>query len=71
MIDTDYGLGIIKKNLIDIRSYRLSSKKLLNIGFKPNKSIFDAILEIKKLYKEKKLRNNPRFKSISWLKKII
>ncbi|MAT36814.1 MAG: NAD-dependent epimerase/dehydratase [Acidimicrobiaceae bacterium] len=62
---------VIKKNLIDIRSYRLSSKKLLNIGFKPNKSIFDAILEIKKLYKEKKLRNNPRFKSISWLKKII
>ncbi len=62
---------IVKKNLIDIRSYRLSSKKLLDIGFKPNKSIFDAILEMKKLYKEKKLRNKPQFKSITWLKKII
>lgn len=61
----------VKKNLVDLRSYRLSSQKLLNIGFKPKKKIFDAILEMKELYMEKKLKNNPRFKSISWLKKII
>ncbi len=61
----------VKKNLVDVRSYRLSSKKLIKIGFVPKKKISDAIMEIKKLYIEKKLRNDPRFSSISWLKKII
>ena len=62
---------LIKKKTIDLRSYRLDSKKLINLGFKPKKKIIDAIIEIKHLYKIKKIRDNPRFHSINWLKKII
>ena len=36
----------VKKNLLDPRSYRLDSSKLLKIGFKPKKRISDAIEEI-------------------------
>ena len=40
---------VIKKQN-DPRSYRLSSNKLLKIGFKPKKGIIDAIKELKLLY---------------------
>ena len=36
------------KKTNDPRSYRIDSK-LLNTGFKPNKNIFNAIFEIKKI----------------------
>jgi len=62
---------LIKKKTIDLRSYRLDSNKLINIGFKPKKKVIDAIIEIKHLYEIRKIKNNPRFHSISWLKKII
>ena len=62
---------IIKKNVHDIRSYNLDSSKLLKIGFKPKKSINDAINELKQLYENKELRNRPNYYSIKWLKAKI
>jgi nucleoside-diphosphate-sugar epimerase len=63
---------IIKKNSNDPRSYRLSSKKLLNQKvYKPQKNVQTAINELKKKFDEKKLLNDPKFYSIKWLKKII
>ena len=63
---------IIKKNSNDPRSYRLSSKKLLNQKvYKPQKNVQTAINELKKKFNEKKLLNDPKFYSIKWLKKII
>ncbi len=51
---------------IDKRSYRLYSKKLLNIGFKPSKKTFDAIIE---LYNQNNLKKiNININSIRTLK---
>ena len=61
----------IIKTTVDPRSYRLSSEKLLKIGFKPEKRIIDAIMELKKLYFNKKLRDKKSYHSVIWLKKKI
>ena len=61
---------MVIKSKNDPRSYRLSSNKLLKIGFKP-KGIIDAIKELKLLYFMKKLKDKPNYHSVSWLKKII
>ena len=62
-------INIIKKNF-DPRSYRLDSSKLLKIGFRPKFKIIDAIFEIKKRFENKQLKDNPKFHSIAWLKKL-
>mgnify|MGYP006161917273 CR=1 FL=1 len=62
-------INIIIKNF-DPRSYRLDSSKLLKIGFKPKFKIIDAIYEIKKRFDKKQLKDNPRFHSIAWLKRL-
>ena len=66
---TQAKIKIIKK-FNDPRSYRLDSSKLKKIGFKPKKKYIDAVLELKKLYLNKKLKDKPIFHSVSWLKKI-
>jgi len=55
----------------DIRSYRLDSSKLVKTGFKPKFSVKDAILEIKSLYKMKKLKISKNNFSVKWLKYLI
>ncbi len=59
------------KSKNDPRSYRLSSRKLLKIGFQPKKGIIDAIKELKVLYSMNKLKNKPYYHSVSWLKNSI
>jgi nucleoside-diphosphate-sugar epimerase len=58
---------LLKKNF-DPRSYRINSNKLLKIGFKPRKSVDDAILDMKNKFKNNRLKDNLRFHSIEWLK---
>ena len=58
----------IIKNSNDPRSYRLDSSKLINLGFKPKKKYVDAILELKQIFLQKKLKDNPKFHSVQWLK---
>lgn len=61
---------ILKKNF-DPRSYRINSDKLLKIGFKPKRSVEDAIFDMNNKFKSKELKDNPRFHSIRWLKNIL
>ena len=61
---------ILKKNF-DPRSYRINSDKLLNIGFKPKRNVEDAILDMNNKFKNKELKDNPRFHSIKWLKHML
>ena len=61
---------VVKKESFDPRSYRISSKKLLKIGFKPAFTVEDAIYEIKNAFQKRILKDNPRFHSIKWLKLI-
>lgn len=63
---------IIHKKNFDPRSYRLDSTRLLKEGFKPKRNIEYAVNELITYFNQKKLKNNPRFYSINWLKtKII
>ncbi len=60
---------VFQKNTNDPRSYRLDSSKLLSTGFKPKKKVSNAIAELHQMFLEKKIKNNPSFYSIKWLKK--
>jgi nucleoside-diphosphate-sugar epimerase len=60
---------VVKKNYSDARSYNLDSSRLLKTGFKPRRTISDAIRELKELYETKILKDKPNFHSIRWLKK--
>jgi nucleoside-diphosphate-sugar epimerase len=61
---------MINSSSNDPRSYRLDSNKLLKIGFKNKKSYKDAIIELKHKNYLKKLKDNPKFHSVKWLKKL-
>ncbi len=52
----------------DPRSYRQNSDKLLKKGFKPEKTIDDAVKEIEKKFEEKKIFFNKKFFRINTLK---
>ncbi len=61
----------IYKDKSDPRSYRLNSSKLIRAGFKPKKTIKDAIIELQENYNNKKLVDKSNYHSLSWLKKIL
>lgn len=58
----------ITKNLTDIRSYRIDSTKLLNLGFSPKKNINNAINEINDYYLNKIDKIHKNCFSLEWLK---
>jgi len=51
----------------DPRSYRLNSDKLLATGFKPKKTVRDAITEVIAAYQRGELKNEPRFHNLKWM----
>ena len=55
----------------DLRSYRLSSDKLLGTGFRPKYGIDDAIEEIIHAYQSGKLLDLPNYYNVSWMDKNI
>lgn len=61
----------IFKNKIDIRDYRIDSTKLLNLGFKPKKSVNIAIKEIEENYAKRINHVHRSCFSIKWLKKKL
>ena len=52
----------------DPRSYRLDSSKLLNTGFKPSKTVKDAIIEISTALNNDILDDQPNYHTVSWMK---
>lgn len=58
------------KSSNDLRSYRQNSDRIIREGFKPQKKIEDAILEIKKQFEEKKIKKKNNFYRINTLKMI-
>ncbi len=55
----------------DPRSYRVNSDKLLNIGFKPKKTVSDAIRELSGLYAQGALKNEEQFHNLKWMTKTL
>ncbi len=57
--------------LVDPRSYRLNSDKLVKTGFKNNFSVDQAIDEIIKRYNDKALIEHDSFYTVKWMKHLI
>jgi nucleoside-diphosphate-sugar epimerase len=55
----------------DPRSYRINSDKLLATGFRPNKSVNDAIDEIISCYKQGKLVDQDRWHNLKWMQQEV
>ena len=54
----------------DPRSYRINSDKLLATGFKPKKTVSDAIAEIIQKYHAGELADEDRFHNLKWMEKL-
>ena len=51
----------------DARSYQVNSDKLLATGFRPRKTIHDAILEVMRAWQTKELVDDPRWNNLKWM----
>jgi len=51
----------------DPRSYRVNSDRLLATGFRPKKTVADAIREIAGLYNQGALIDEERFYNLKWM----
>lgn len=55
----------------DPRSYRVNSDKLLATGFKPKKTVRDAIHEIANLFREGRLKDEECFHNLKWMQRGV
>jgi nucleoside-diphosphate-sugar epimerase len=55
----------------DPRSYRVNSDKLLALGFRPKKTVNDAIREIVHKYRSGELKDEERFHNLKWMRRKI
>jgi nucleoside-diphosphate-sugar epimerase len=55
----------------DPRSYRINSDRLLATGFRPKKTVDDAIREIIERYRAGELRDEDRFYNLRWMEKTV
>lgn len=62
---------ITVKGSNDPRSYRVNSDKLLATGFRPKKTVNDAIREIAARYREGVLKEDDRFHNLKWMQKEV
>lgn len=55
----------------DPRSYRVNSDKLLATGFRPKKTVDDAIREIVHKYRSNELKDEDRFYNLRWMQQEV
>jgi len=55
----------------DPRSYRVNSDKLLATGFKPQKTVEDAVKEIIAKYRSGNLQDEDRFYNLKWMEQTV
>lgn len=55
----------------DPRSYRVNSDKLLATGFRPKKTVDDAIREIVHKYRSNELKDEDRFYNLKWMQREV
>jgi nucleoside-diphosphate-sugar epimerase len=55
----------------DPRSYRVNSNKLLATGFRPRKTVRDAIMEIADAYRGGRLKDEDRFYCLKWMQQTV
>jgi nucleoside-diphosphate-sugar epimerase len=62
-------IKVISSN--DPRSYRVNSDKLLAAGFRPKKTVEDAIKEMVGLYRQGVLRDEERWYNLKWMQEEV
>ena len=67
MVAEKTGANIEIKESNDPRSYRLCSDKLLELGFKPQKTVMDAISEISEAWSKGIITNKPEWHTVTWM----
>ena len=55
----------------DPRCYRINSDKILATGFKPNKTVDDAVKEIIQKYRNNELKDENRFYNLKWMQQTV
>ena len=55
----------------DPRSYRVNSDKLAALGFRPKKTVDDAIREIVHKYRSGELKDEERFHNLKWMQREV
>jgi nucleoside-diphosphate-sugar epimerase len=55
----------------DPRSYRVNSERLLATGYKPKKSVEDAVRELIDKYRAGALHDDERFYNLKWMQKTV
>ena len=55
----------------DPRSYRVNSDRLLATGFRPSKTVEDAIKELIGMYFQGQLKNEDRWYNLKWMEKEV
>ena len=68
-IQKEIDCKIVIKESNDPRSYRQDSQKILDTGFKPKKSVSQAIKELIEAFKKGILIDKPEFHTVKWMKK--
>jgi nucleoside-diphosphate-sugar epimerase len=63
--------NIVVSESNDPRSYRVNSDKLLATGFRPKKTVDDAIREIVQKVRAGELQDDPRFHNLKWMQAEI
>ena len=71
MVADHVGAEIEVKPSNDPRSYRVNSDKLLATGFRPKKTVDDAIKELVGYYRQGVLKNEDRFHNLKWMMKSV
>lgn len=71
MVAEHVGADIEIKPSNDPRSYRVNSDKLLATGFRPKKTVEDAIKELVGLYGQGVLKSEDRFHNLKWMMKTV
>ena len=51
----------------DPRSYRINSDKLISTGFKPKKTVENAIIELREKFKSGELKSKPNYHNLKWM----
>src|SRR5262249_40067443 len=71
VVSDKIGAPIVVSPSSDPRSYRVNSDKLLATGFRPRKTVSDAITEIVGKYQWGVLRDEERFHNLKWMQREV
>lgn len=62
---------IVVTESVDPRSYRVNSDKLLAAGFRPKKTVNDAVTEIAQKYQDGILADEDRYYNLRWMQRSV